>query len=57
MAVKRYIDTITTEKRGKCSQIKMYSYKKKDNLFDELTSLLDDYELSPQLEEWAMQTF
>lgn len=35
----------------------MYSYKKKDNLFDELTSLLDDYELSPQLEEWAMQTF
>ena len=46
-----------TGRRSGCSQVKQYGYKKEDELFNELTSLLDDYELSPQLEEWAMQTF
>ena len=46
-----------TGKRGGCSQVKIYSYKKEDKLYDELNVLLDSYELTPQLEEWAMQSF
>ena len=46
-----------TGKRGGCSQVKTYSYKKEDDLYDELNVLLDSYELTPQLEEWAMQSF
>lgn len=46
-----------TGKRGECSQVKTYSYKKEEKLYDELNELLDSYELTPQLEEWAMQTF
>ena len=46
-----------TGKRGGCSQVKTYSYKKEDKLYDELNVLLDSYELTPQLEEWAMQSF
>ncbi len=46
-----------TGRRAGCTQVKRYGYKKEDELYDELTSLLDSYELTPQLEEWAMQTF
>ena len=46
-----------TGRRGGCSQVKAYGYKKEDALYDELNVLLDSYELTPQLEEWAMQTF
>jgi DNA invertase Pin-like site-specific DNA recombinase/predicted metal-binding protein len=46
-----------TGKRGGCSQVKIYSYKKEDKLYEELNVLLDSYELTPQLEEWAMQSF
>ena len=46
-----------TGRRDGCSQVKQYGYKKENELYDELTSLLDSYELTPQLEEWAMQTF
>ena len=46
-----------TGKRKGCSQVKAYSYKKEEKLYDELNALLDSYELVPQLEEWAMQAF
>ena len=46
-----------TGKRGGCSQVKIYSYKKEDKLYDELDALLDNYELAPQLEEWSLQAF
>lgn len=46
-----------TGRRGSCSQVKTYSYKKEEKLYDELNELLDSYELTPQLEEWAMQAF
>ncbi len=46
-----------TGKRGDCSQVKIYSYKKEQKLYDELNALLDMYELHPQLEEWSLQAF
>ena len=46
-----------TGRRDGCSQVKTYSYKKEEKLYDELNALLYSYELTPQLEEWAMQTF
>ena len=42
---------------SRCSQVKTYGYKKEDKLYDELNALLDSYELTPQLEEWAMEAF
>lgn len=46
-----------TGKRGACSQVKAYSYKKEEKLYDELNELLDSYELVPKLEEWSMEAF
>ncbi len=46
-----------TGKRGGCIQVNKYGYKKEEALYDELNVLLDSYELSPKLEEWAMDTF
>ncbi|MDK2899086.1 MAG: site-specific recombinase [Patescibacteria group bacterium] len=46
-----------TGKRGGCSQVKIYGYKKEDKLYDELNVLLDRYELTPQLEDWTIQSF
>lgn len=41
-----------TGKRAGCSQKSIYV--KEDVLYDELTSLLDQYELAPEMNEWAM---
>jgi site-specific DNA recombinase len=46
-----------TGKRDGCTQVVNYGYKKEEKLYDQLIELLDCYELTPQLEEWSMQTF
>ncbi len=43
-----------TGKRKGCTQ-KQFGYKKEDELFDEVVALLDQYELTPELNDWSMR--
>lgn len=44
-----------TGRRDGCTQKSIYV--KEDDLFDQLLSLLDEYELTPKMYEWAMNAF
>lgn len=44
-----------TGKRQSCSQVKGFGYKREQELYDDLTDLLDHYELTPKLNEWGIK--